>query len=158
MGFELMPGTFMKFCDKARRSQTGWDNFYEAWENLIEELRTEKQIMIPLIKAEKDIKFELTQNDTLKFVEGGGGNTTLIPNRIYNLYKGEETEKNKTHSAYRKAVLKYMKENHKLQDYAEASGKKYVFIIDEINRGEISKIFGELFFSLDPGYRGEKGA
>ncbi len=32
---------------------------------------------------------------------------------------------------------------------------KYVFVIDEINRGEISKIFGELFFSIDPGYRGE---
>lgn len=33
----------------------------------------------------------------------------------------------------------------------------YVFIIDEINRGELSKIFGELFFSIDPGYRGESG-
>lgn len=35
--------------------------------------------------------------------------------------------------------------------------KKYIFIIDEINRGEISKIFGELFFSIDPGYRGVTG-
>lgn len=35
--------------------------------------------------------------------------------------------------------------------------KKYIFIIDEINRGEISKIFGELFFSIDPGYRGKNG-
>lgn len=35
--------------------------------------------------------------------------------------------------------------------------KKYVFIIDEINRGEISKILGELFFAIDPGYRGKAG-
>ena len=34
---------------------------------------------------------------------------------------------------------------------------KYVFVIDEINRGELSKIFGELFFSIDPGYRGSDG-
>lgn len=35
--------------------------------------------------------------------------------------------------------------------------KKYIFIIDEINRGEISKILGELFFAIDPGYRGKVG-
>lgn len=34
--------------------------------------------------------------------------------------------------------------------------KPYVFIIDEINRGEASKIFGELFYAIDPGYRGKK--
>jgi 5-methylcytosine-specific restriction endonuclease McrBC GTP-binding regulatory subunit McrB len=35
--------------------------------------------------------------------------------------------------------------------------KRYVFIIDEINRGEISKILGELFYCIDPGYRGRDG-
>lgn len=46
-------------------------------------------------------------------------------------------------------VIKYAKEHYEVQ-YLPT-----VFIIDEINRGEVSKIFGELFFSIDPGYRGE---
>jgi 5-methylcytosine-specific restriction endonuclease McrBC GTP-binding regulatory subunit McrB len=46
-----------------------------------------------------------------------------------------------------------------LKEYKEQSQplntktKNYIFIIDEINRGEVSKIFGELFYSVDPGYR-----
>ena len=39
----------------------------------------------------------------------------------------------------------------------EKNDKKFIFIIDEINRGEVSKIFGELFFAIDPGYRGIDG-
>ena len=34
---------------------------------------------------------------------------------------------------------------------------KCIFLIDEINRGDMSKIFGELFYAIDPGYRGEDG-
>ena len=51
----------------------------------------------------------------------------------------------------RKALKAYQNSENK------AEAPKYVFVIDEINRGEMSKIFGELFFSVDPGYRGSEG-
>ena len=53
-------------------------------------------------------------------------------------------------------VEKARKEYEKNPDAANL--KPYVFVIDEINRGEISKIFGELFFAIDPGYRGPNGS
>lgn len=49
------------------------------------------------------------------------------------------------------------RKNYKNYEESSEKLKKYIFIIDEINRGEISKIFGELFFAIDPGYRGDDG-
>ena len=58
-----------------------------------------------------------------------------------------------------KQIQKNVKENKNNETVTmeKIQAKNFVFIIDEINRGEIAKIFGELFYCVDPGYRGEKG-
>lgn len=58
---------------------------------------------------------------------------------------------------YYASLWKIIREANPNRQIVPEEEKPYIFIIDEINRGEISKIFGELFFAIDPGYRGEDG-
>lgn len=50
--------------------------------------------------------------------------------------------------------IRKIKNDVKKVDAQKVVVKPFVFIIDEINRGEATKIFGELFYAIDPGYRG----
>ena len=88
--------------------------------------------------------------------------TVLTKSYVYELYKDENYLKQPYYHNQGKKVLETLKKRFGLKDYISPTevdtDKNFVFIIDEINRGEISKIFGELFFSIDPGYRGEKGS
>lgn len=43
-----------------------------------------------------------------------------------------------------------------LCDKAKTNNKKFVMFIDEINRADLSRVFGELFFCLEEGYRGDE--
>lgn len=75
---------------------------------------------------------------------------------LYFLYKMKEEDE--LYEAELKADQEVQEDNQEYIDVlSEKEPKPYVFFIDEINRGELSKIFGELFYAIDPGYRGRKG-
>lgn len=58
---------------------------------------------------------------------------------------------NTFHKKYKDKIFNSKLDNSKKDKYP------FIFVIDEINRGDINKILGELFYAIDLGYRGEKG-
>ncbi|WP_413790278.1 AAA family ATPase [Streptococcus suivaginalis] len=163
--FDIKPGIFKEFCQRAIKSSKsgGQDNFDEAWEKFWEAVSDEPDgYKMKTLKGKPMNLVAYEKGDMTGVTEKESDSRFYNRNQCYNVYRGLPGTPKGGFDTYRKAIIKEMAEKFDLKPYHAPediqSDKKFVFIIDEINRGEISKIFGELFYAIDPGYRGKKGA
>lgn len=167
IGFEIKDGIFKSFCQTASQAKYSEivDNFDVAWESLLTAVRN--RIAQGSLTNIGSWDYGLSSKDSLKYSSintPSQYNFTITKKNVYDAYQGKQARPSGAFQKDMEDVVDYLKANFGLADFInsqESSNndiKNYVFVIDEINRGEISKIFGELFFSIDPSYRGKKGS
>ena len=184
-GFELRNGVFKEFCAKALQNlidsqksiqalqqetsaRNKLDDFIEEAIDEEREFKTsgtknifhiienkDRTIVVEVPANEKTSLLKISKSDIINLMEKnaiikGGKDIQKFINRKYRAQQDSYI-----YVLYN--IIKNLESKPKKLDVSLIELKKFVFIIDEINRGDLSKIFGELFFSIDPGYRGETG-